>query len=173
MKKNIKDYIGKKTAIWIDEHTPEQENAIKDLLLEDGRITRLDSGAELKELSCLSYHKKELGYCLFINLNSLTHGSKEGAKLSNFQIIPASEFLQPEFEYLEEIEVSDYEGFPIDKTRKEQYLVNRPDGKVVTWDGFIICSWNYARKINHERTEAIRMIKELMQKFNISKDEIS
>jgi len=32
MKKNIKDYIGTKTAIWIDAHTPEQENAIKELM---------------------------------------------------------------------------------------------------------------------------------------------
>ena len=170
MKKNIKDYIGTKTAILIDAHTPEQENDIKDLLLADGRITRWYSGDALHEYKVFGNIEKP--YCLDLSELSLTFISKSEAKSKGYQIIPASEFLQLDFEYLEEIEVSDFEDFPIDKTRKEKYLVHIPDGKVVTWDGFIICSWNYARKINHERTEAIRMIKELMQKFNISKDEI-
>jgi len=170
MKRNIKDYIRTKTAIWIDAHTIEQENAIKDLLLADGRITRWYSGDALHEYKVFGNIEKP--YCLDLSELSLTFISKSEAKSKGYQIIPASEFLQLDFEYLEEIEVSDFEDFPPNKKRIEKYLVHIPDGKVVTWDGFIICSWNYARKINHERTEAIRMIKEIMQKLNISKDEI-
>jgi len=170
MKRNIKDYIGTKTAIWIDAHTIEQENAIKDLLIADGRITRWAHNPELKCFSRLVVYEE---YCLFIEYKNLRYASKEYAKSHGYQIIPASEFLQPEFEYLEEIEVSDFEYFPKKGTMRLEYISHSPDGKIIAWDGSVTSSWNYARKINHERTEAITTIKELMQRFNISKDEIS
>lgn len=169
MKRNIKDYIGTKTAIWIDAHTIEQENAIKYLLIADGRITEWEGERTLENSNLKSF----VDYCLFIDENKLTYSSKKYAKSRNYQIIPASEFLQPEFEYLQEIEVSNFDDFPINNTYKNKYLITRPDGKIVTWNEVTTLSWNYARKINHERTEAITTIKELMQKFNISKDEIS
>jgi len=176
MKKNIKDYIRTKTAIWIDAHTIEQENAIKDLLIAYGGITRWVNKSALKELSYLSDYTKEQGYCLsFYNVNTIVRDTKKYYERQGYQIIPASEFLQPEFEYGEDIEVSDYEDFPVDMTHKRKYITTLQNGKVVSFteDKEHSLTWCYARKINHERIEAIRMIKELMQKLNISKDEIS
>ena len=170
MKKNIKDYIGTKTAILIDAHTPEQENDIKDLLLADGRITRWYSGDALHEYKVFGNIEKP--YCLDLSELSLTFISKSEAKSKGYQIIPASEFLQLDFEYLEEIEVSDFEGFEGSVIRK--YIATLPNGKIftLTENGESALPWKYARKINHERTEAITTIKELMQKLNISKDEL-
>jgi len=170
MKKNIKDYIGTKTAIWIDAHTIEQENAIKDLLIADGRITLWAHTYELKDFSGSEVYPE---YCLALDGKRLGgYVSKNYAESNNYQIIPASEFLQPEFEYLQEIEVSAYEDFPY--KNKRQYIATLPNGKIVALnkDTELVGSWNYARKINSERTEAISTIKELMQKFNISKDEL-
>lgn len=175
MKKNIKDYIRTKTAIWIDAHTIEQENAIKDLLLADGGITRWVNKSALKELSYLSDYTKKQGYCLsFYNVNTIVRDTKKYYERQGYQIIPASEFLQPEFEYGEDIEVSDYEDFPVDMTHKRKYITTLQNGKIftLTENGEYALHWKYARKINHELTEAITTIKELMQKFNISKDEI-
>ena len=171
--KKISDYIGTKTAIWIDKHTIEQENAIKELLLKDGRITRWCGGSEkLNEYIVFDMWDK-LQYCLCIDSDSLHVKSKSEAISVNFQIIPASEFLPPKFEYLEEIEVSDCEKFNNPEVRK--YIATLPNGNIVA-----LCenerravNWRYARKINHERTEAIDTIKSLMQQHNISKDEIS
>lgn len=173
MKKNIKDYIGTKTVIWIDEHTIEQENAIKDLLLEDGRITRWNSGDDLKSISYLKDFTEKKGYCLRIDNEHLGVNSKKYYNRQAMKIIPASEFIPPKFVYGQEIEVSDYVDFRDNKTYKRKYMAIAPNGDIIAWSNNNIASnWKHARKINHERTQAIDTIKELMAKFNISKDEI-
>lgn len=84
---------------------------------------------------------------------------------------------KPEFEHLEEIEVSSSEDFTDFET--VLFGCNRPKTQH-GWD--YICFykdkdssvgiWKYVRKINHERNEAIQAIKELMKSQSITKDEI-
>lgn len=84
---------------------------------------------------------------------------------------------KPEFEYLEEVEVSSSEDFRSFET--VLFGCNRPETRH-KYD--FVCfykdkynsvgMWKYARKINHERNKAIKTIKELMKVNNIKIEEL-
>ena len=55
---------------------------------------------------------------------------------------------------------------------RAQYLCKEPNGRFVCWNVKYSNDWNYCRKINTERNEAITTAKELITKFDIKQDEI-
>ena len=116
-------------------------------------------------------YKEETQYTPFFNGVKGAYGPLNHAKQKGFTIHQPEQFLKPQFDHLEEIEVS--------RDGKEWFLKNLfigflSGGLVVTENKInkLVGVWNYARKINNERNEAIAQIKELMEKFNIKKEEL-
>lgn len=76
---------------------------------------------------------------------------------------------KPEFEHLEEIEVSDDNK----KFEKLKFIGLTSLGLYVVEDyNYCIETVKHARKIKHERNKAIESIKELINKFDIKKEEL-
>ena len=88
----------------------------------------------------------------------------------NYTILPATDFLEDEFIYGQDYEFSNDNK----KWHKKIYLCNTPNNRFIAWnkDNELHATWNYARKINTERTEAITTIKELVSKFSINQNEV-
>lgn len=87
-----------------------------------------------------------------------------------FKILPSTDFLKEEFIYGQEHEFSNNEEIWF----KRIFLCKTPSNVFISWNkdnethGF----WNYARKINTDRNEAITTIKELVSKFSINQNEV-
>lgn len=158
--KKLKDFKGQKIAI----HFPTYELWL--------RRKEINPSDELEDENWI--YKEET--CYFVDFDKGGEYDYIGwAKINNYTILPATDFLEEEFIYGQEYEFSDSKNFknseilifgcknPI-KNNHYKYFAFDKDGDVTYY--------KYARKINTERTEAITTAKELIAKFDIKQDEI-
>lgn len=157
--KKLEDYKGQKIAI----HFPTYE-----LWLRRKEVNPSDNledknwFTEQSETCCSPNNRNGKGqYCY-----------KDWYIEQGYTIMPATDFLEDEFIYGQEYEFSDNKDFKYVNIKR--YLCKRPDGKFLAWDDIHNCpfTYNYARQINTERTEAITTIKELVSKFSINQNEV-
>lgn len=158
--KKLSDYKGQNVAVNCT--TPEQAEAFCKLMHENG--LKWYSGKSYLEKTNWENYKENT--CYYFKLGEF--GNIEFYQRMGYPILPATDFLEEEFVYGQE-----YEFYSNNTNRfKEKYLCKTPDGKFVSYDGATISLWDYCRKINTERSEAITTAKELITKFDIKQEEI-
>ena len=155
--KKLEDYKGQKIAI----HFPTYELWL--------RRKEINPSDYLKDKHWSDVYKEKT--CYFVDFDK--GGEYEGidwAKQNCYTILPATDFLEEEFVYGQEYE------FSMDNKiwHKRQFLCKTPNNRFIAWndDDKIHGIWNYSRKINTERNEAITTIKELVSKFSINQNEV-
>ena len=90
-----------------------------------------------------------------------------------YTILPATDFLEEKFVYGQEYEFSYEDDFMSFETRV--FLCMSPVGeRFIAWDkkSGLIEIFNYCRKINTERNEAITKAKELIRTFDVKQEEV-
>lgn len=116
--KQIKDFIGKKTAI----HCETEEEALQILTLLDKEkytIHDFNNNIKIKELFKTVKQYENDSFCFGIDGKSVAYCHKSWYEKYNYNIIKASEFLVPELEY----------GYPIG-CLNWAYEVAKEEGKV-------------------------------------------
>lgn len=157
--KKLEDYKGQKIAI----HFPTYE-----LWLRRREINPSDTCKE----NHWNANKKNTIYYPFDDKEKGEWSDLDYAERNGYTILPATDFLEDEFIYGQEYEFSSDEDFEYKKVR--QFIGKTPCGKFVSYNESTKTTtvWEYARKINTERTEAITTIKELVSKFSINQNEV-
>jgi len=133
---------------------------------------------ELNPKNNCGYKLSQHGYNYYFPKKSYGSGVWKNLKYindNNSTTHPASKFLTPTFEYLEEVEVSD------NNVDWEVWLfgcffpeTDNHEKKVVAFHKTSLGTnnWKHIRKLNTERTKAIETIKDLADKFDIKLNEI-
>lgn len=154
--KKIEDYKGQKIAI----HFPTYELWLRRREINPSDKVLDEVWSRYKENSCYFIDLSKNG-----DYDSLNYGKSIG-----YTILPATDFLEDEFIYGQYYEFS----YDNKKWHKKIYLCKTPNNEFIAWDkdNELYATWNYARKINTERTEAITTIKELVSKFSINQNEV-
>ena len=153
--KKLEDYKGQKIAI----HFPTYELWL--------RRREINPSDDLKDEQ---WNINKEHTCYFVDFNKAgERGCIDWAKQNLYTILPATDFLEEEFVYGQEYEFSNDNK----KWHKKIYLCKTPNNRFIAWnkDNELYATWDYARKINTERTEAINTIKELVSKFSINQNE--
>lgn len=155
--KKLKDFEGQKIAIHCK--TDDEIRA----------ILKLNNSTMDAELVIRGKNRQSEGFEFAYRI---TDGwcSVKNYKNQGYTILPATDFLEEEFIYGQEYEFSYDKNFK--RVFNEQFMCRLPNGIFVGWNGKEMSGFNYARKINTERTEAITTSKELITKFDIKKEEL-
>lgn len=154
--KKLEDYKGQKIAI----HFPTYE-----LWLRRKEINPSDKIDDYK----WEKNKEKTVYYVDIFISG-QFGALGFAEAGGYTILTATDFLEEEFIYGQEYEFSEDN----EEWHKRIYLCKTPSNVFIAWnkDNELYATWNYARKINTERNEAITTIKELVSKFSINQNEV-
>ncbi len=160
--KKLKDFEGKK--IVVNCITLKQAKAFCKLMHNNG-LTWCTEASYLKRTNWETHQENT---CYYFNKGQ--YDSCDFYKREGYTILPATDFLEEEFIYGQEYEFSYDKNFK--RVFNEQFMCRLPNGIFVGWNGKEMSGFNYARKINTERIEAITTANELINKFDIKQEEL-